>query len=160
MIRVEKIIDNKAKIGKAFRALTGLDVLVGVPAAEAPRDGSVPINNATLAYIHENGSPAANIPARPFLVPGIRKGTPLFLSYLRQAAEAALEGNPGRMRRSLEAAGQIARDAVKREINSNVPPPLSEKTLAARRRRGVTRTNTLIDTGQLRNSINYVVRPR
>jgi hypothetical protein len=42
-------------------------------------------------------------------------------------------------------------------INSNVGPPLKPGTLAARRRRGLKRTNTLVDTGQMRNAVTYVV---
>ena len=57
----------------------------------------------------------------------------------------------------MRAAGMEASASVKNKIDSNVPPELSERTLAARKRRGVTRTDTLVDTGQFRNSITYVV---
>ncbi|MNT50592.1 hypothetical protein D3C72_1875180 [compost metagenome] len=55
-------------------------------------------------------------------------------------------------------AGMTASNSVKAKINSNIRPELAESTLEARRQRGVTRENTLVDTGQLRNSVTYVIR--
>jgi hypothetical protein len=50
--------------------------------------------------------------------------------------------------------------SVKAKINSNIQPKLADSTLEARRRRGVTRENTLVDTAQLRNSVTHVIRSK
>ena len=73
---------------------------------------------------------------------------------------AALDGDVQQVGRRLNRAGIVAASAVKAKINSNIQPALSERTLADRRQRGVTRENTLVDTGQYRNSITYVVRDK
>ena len=56
------------------------------------------------------------------------------------------------------AAGLIAQNSVRRTLTTAAYRPLSERTLAERRARGRTGTKPLIDTGQYRNSITYVVR--
>lgn len=63
--------DETETVLRNISALTGRRVLVGIPESTAER-GDTKINNAMLGYIHEFGSPARNIPARPFLLPGVR----------------------------------------------------------------------------------------
>lgn len=145
------------EIFRGLEALEKTEVLVGIPADNANRvDGE--INNAALGYIHENGSPAQNIPARPWLVPGVLDEEAPICEQLRKGADAAIDGDMQEAERRLGNAGTLARDAAKSKINSNIHPPLSSRTLAARRRRGVTRTNTLVDTGKFRNAVNYVIK--
>jgi phage gpG-like protein len=153
--------DNFGDLVKALNALPIHDVLVGIPEENADRkQGQGPITNAALGYIHENGAPEANIPARPFLMPGIRSAEPKVAKYMMQAGKAALDGEEERIDRILHAAGMVASNSVKDTINAGVPPALKEGTIAARLRRGRTGNVPLIDTGQLRNSITYVVRKK
>lgn len=154
---VKITIDKVTDIINAISKLAGKDVLVGIPDSDPDRkDG--PISNAQIGYIQETGSPANNLPARPFLVPGVAEVQAKCADRLQQGAEKALGGNLSGAEAALTAAGLIAENSVKAKINSNIQPELAESTLEARRARGVTRTNTLIDTGQLRNSITHVVR--
>lgn len=157
---VKVTVDRVSEVLQAISRLVAKDVLVGVPESETERKDDAPINNATLAYIHEYGSPAANIPARPFLIPGIANAQGKVLERFKQAATSALDGNAQRADRQLDMAGQEAADSVQLKINSGPFKELSERTLEERERRGVTRVNPLIDTGQLRNSITYVVRKK
>lgn len=151
--------DDVERILQSMRLLTSVDVLVGIPAANAARrEKGEPINNAQLGYIHENGAPKANIPARPFLIPGIRNARPKVIPKFKAAAEAVLRGDLGAASRALHSAGLTGQNEVRAVINAGPPPPLSERTLEARRRRGRTGDVPLIDTGQLRNSITYVLR--
>jgi hypothetical protein len=69
---VKKIVDRAEELIKAVNELTTSDVLVGIPKKNNARRDS-PIGNAALARIHEFGSPAQNIPARPFLYPGVKR---------------------------------------------------------------------------------------
>lgn len=151
-----------AGVQQALAVLTERRVLVGVPAATAPRQGDDgrqgPINNAALGYIQEFGSPEANIPARPFLVPGVRNATGPITDRLKIAAQAALRGaDASALDRQLHAIGITARDAVQQEITDGQFVPLAPSTIANRRRRGRTGDKPLIDTGQLRQAITYVV---
>jgi hypothetical protein len=171
-------VDKLAAVVKSLNELTGKDVLVGIPDKTATRkvDDEGPMNNATLGYIHEFGSPAANIPARPFLIPGIKDAGEDLDERLKKAAQAALDGNTSQVNAQMSMAGQEARDSVKAKINSGDFIPLADSTLRARARRGrkgaiaelesrkqgnapsTATAKPLIDSGQLRNSITYVVR--
>lgn len=140
-------------------------VLVGIPASESyrrPEPGeppsATPINNADLGYIHEMGSPAANIPARPFLVPGVQSARERLGGLYESAARAILAGRVATASEAHARAGLIASAAVKTKITEGPFTPLAPLTLANRKRRGRTGTRPLIDTGQLRNAITYVIR--
>ena len=155
-------VDRVGDVLRAIRKLTENRCLVGIPEDQAQRTAGQ-ISNAALGYIHENGSPAQNIPARPFLVPGVERAQDKTVDYLTQGAKLALEGNAPAMDRALSAAGQNAVSSVKSRIAEGIPPPLKPRTVAARVRRrrgrpGAAQTTPLIDTGQLLNSITYVIR--
>ena len=155
-------VDRLGNIVKEINDLTRKDVLIGIPEAETNRQdedgGSAPATNAALGYIHEHGSPANNIPARPFLIPGVKDAQGAIEKRLKQAADAALKGDKAAVDRQMHSAGIEAQNSVKTKINSGDFEPLAPATLAQRKARGRTGTKPLIDTGQLRNSITYVVR--
>ena len=68
------------KVDAILRSLQGMErkrVMIGVPSdASDRRDPTQPITNAEIAYIQDNGSPANNIPARPFMRPGMEAAAP------------------------------------------------------------------------------------
>jgi len=140
--------------------LTKNDVLVGIPASNAARKDGDPMNNPTRLYIHENGSPAANIPARPTMAPGIRDVQDKLNDEFAAAARYVGNGSQANIDRRLRRAGTIARDSIKNRINSNTPPPLAERTLQDRRARGKQSTATLVDEGEMRNAVTYVIRAK
>lgn len=137
------------------------EVLVGVPAARGSRDsklGDGTVNNAMLAYIHNFGSPEQNIPQREFMSPGIRAAKDRIASYLRQAGEYSLRNDQAGVDRAFHAAGLTAQLSIRDKIQDGPFQALSERTLAARRRKGRTGEKPLLDTSQMRSSINYVIR--
>lgn len=156
--------DITKQVLKALNNLTKKQVLVGIPAANADREpepGEPPgITNAVIGYLMENGSPAANIPARPHLVPGIESIEPEIARRYRVGAQAVLDGKTDSLDDTHAAVGLLAVAAVQRKIDSVIPPPLSPRTLAARRARGRTGETPLIDTGQYRRAQNYVIRDK
>ena len=149
---------------KAVAELTKARTLVGVPAEEAGRDPEEgepdPLNNAEIAYIQDNGAPEANIPARPFMRPGIMDARDKIVARMKSGTIKTLKGDKQAPMAMFEAVGLIAQAAIRKRINDGPFAPLSPRTLAERLRRGRTGTRPLIDTGQLRNSINYVIRKR
>jgi hypothetical protein len=158
------------QVQAAIRRLTSRQLLVGVPQERDPRPGE-PIGNASLAYIHNYGSPAVGIPARPFMEPGIEQARPEINQYLREAAIAALDGDIAGIDRSLARAGMTAVDSIRGVIQAGIPPPLSPRTVARRRnrrsgssyrRRAQTPADVvpLIDTGSMLAAITYVIRNR
>lgn len=154
--------DNVAKVLASIQELAGKQVMVGIPASKAEREegDTEPINNAQLGYIHEYGAPASNIPARPFLIPGVAHAQESINNHLQKAAKAAMNGDDEKVDVELNATGLIAQAGARNEINSGAFEALSASTLAARRKRGRTGDKPLIDTGQLRNAITYVIRKK
>jgi hypothetical protein len=151
--------DDTAKVFGALASMTRRRVLVGVPSDKSARKAE-PITNASLAYIHDNGSPAASIPARPFMLPGIAKARPKAVAVLKAAAAKGFTDSTA-VERGLNAAGLICASEIKNVVRSQEGfAPLAASTLASRKRRKFTGTKALIETGQLLNSITYVVRDK
>lgn len=152
---LETLHDGLPDMLRRMAAVAQRDVLVGIPAGEQRDDGPT---NAEIGYQNEFGSPANNIPARPHLIPGVAAVQDKAVARMTQAASAAATGRMSDAERHLHAAGLIAQNSVRRTLTTAAYRPLSERTLAERRARGRTGTKPLIDTGQYRNSITYVVR--
>lgn len=183
---VTKIADNSANVSRAVNYLLHLQVVIGIPDSTAQRDPApgepTPPSNATIGYAMEFGVPDKNIPARPFLVPGLRSVMAEVADQLRKAGEDAFDRDLSQVEARFAKAGIIGSDAVRRQITDGSFAPLSERTIqerAARGRKGAKQylklraegtpedilqgaglIKPLIDTGQLRRSITYVVRSK
>jgi len=145
----------------ALKELENTHVLVGIPEDESMRqDGQ--INNAALLYIHSNGSPANNIPARPVLEPALEHSKERLGEITGKAIKAAMAGDSADMRAQLDKAGMAGQDAVKDWFTnpSNGFAPLKPETARRKEKKGSSVERPLIDTSDLRNSITYVVRGR
>lgn len=179
---------------KALQELASKEVMVGIPASTAEReeDDSSPLNNAELGYIHENGSPVQNIPARPFLVPGVESQMDSITSHMEKAMRAALKGDSTKLDNELNAVGLVASTGARYEIQHGDFVPLKPATVLNRRKNRKTKSmrdserrylklfgkaasdvdvpidyiglqedsgiQPLINTGQLRDAITYVIR--
>jgi hypothetical protein len=181
-VKVDKVDD----VLKAFDALTSNRVLIGIPSTTAGRTDGAPINNATIGYINEFGSPAQNIPPRPFLVPGVRNAQERIIARLKQGIMYAARGQKEAAVRALHAVGMTAANSVKQKMRTGPFVPLSDVTLADRANRNTTTgragsrkgakkelerraqgeapstefAKPLIDTSALLKSITYVIRGR
>jgi hypothetical protein len=188
--RVTITKDKVNSVVGAITKLVGKQVLVGIPESTATRQGDATNThptNAMIGYVMETGSPARNVPARPWLVPGTHEAQREWMPHMRGAATAALDGNPQKSDGELTAAGIVTESAVKRKIGSNIPPPLKPSTIRSRKyarqtqsrrpneeryleqvRSGVDPATaqsaagivSLVNTGQLRNAVTSVVRTK
>lgn len=187
---------NAEQVSENLRLLANLEVLVGFPEDSTERDPEpgekeAPITNAALGYIHDNGAPEANIPARPFMGPGIEENRAKIEHALAGALKQGMRGNAVAMEQAMVAAGLTAKLGIQNKIDEGIPPPLADRTLKNRARRGkgssiamaakielerrkqmdklgedpffdiqtaLTTARPLIDTGQMRNAVNYVIR--
>lgn len=147
--------EGLAGLMAAIESLVSQEVLVGIPAS-ASRDDS-PLTNAEIGYLNETGSPAQNIPARPWLVPAVESVQDRIADRFVRATNAALDGDADAVNRHLMAAGMIAQNAARAKINSGDFEALAQSTIAARQRAGYKGIKPLIRSGQLRNSIIYVM---
>lgn len=137
---------------RSLQKLNKSEVFVGIPADNDPRNNDDEITNAELMFIQSRGSPLNNIPARPVIEPAIEKNRKVISQELAAAAKARFAGSPEQSLKHLNRAGTIAVNAAKRQFTDNDWPPNAPSTI---RRKGSDRP--LIDTGQLRRSITYVV---
>lgn len=166
---------------KKVKELMKKEVLVGIPESTSPRKKGA-INNAALLFIHTHGSPLHNIPARPLIEPALseRENADRIAEDLKAVIEKVVEGNTDGATRLLTITGK---DAVKMIRNwfsdpRNNWPPNQPKTVKAKIKKKkmskAKRTQLLeayeagdsgidqplIDTGELRKSITYVVRDK
>lgn len=155
---VKITVDKWKQVAEGVRLLADTRVMVGIPQDRTERQQAQGLGNADLGYIHENGAPEVGIPARPFLVPGVQTVQPRIEKDLANAGRLAMEGKTESVMRQFHALGLRAQAAVRGKITSGPFAPLAAGTIAARKRRGRTGTKPLIDTGQLRAAINYVIR--
>lgn len=170
--------DKVPALIKAIQSLTNKRVMVGIPAEHAERPDSE-VTNALIGYVLETGAPERNLPARPFLVPGVRNCTEDAMARMKQAGVSALMGNMSDVNNQLNAVGLMAAASVKDKMDTGPFVPLANATLEARVRRndgaqvgaaeelasrkagnppGTDLAQPLIDTGNLQNSITYVIR--
>lgn len=175
--------DDVSRIKDAFRILGKRELLVGFPEDTTNRDPDPAeppdLTNAELAYIHDNGAPEANIPARPFMDPAMQEQAPYVANDLvALAASAVTKAGKVNIEAGFHKIGIRVQVGIQKKINEGIPPPLSERTLRERARKGrkgakeelaaraqglppsTTLAKPLIDTAQMRNAVNYVIRDR
>lgn len=109
-VKIKK--DDTDHLIKALNQNYDKVVLVGIPKDKTTREDE-PITNAAIGYIQEYGSPANNIPPRPFLGPGIKKSREKIIPFFEKAAMAVLSGDEKAIQANFEKAGLIASACVK-----------------------------------------------
>lgn len=134
------------------------EVVVGITEeSDSQRENGM--TNASLLYLHENGVPSHNIPARPVLKPAIAdaKTHQKIKKLLREAAVASMvQGNKAKCEQLMHKAGMVGRDACKAWITDgghlapNAPATIARKGSSL----------PLVDTGSMVNSISYAVRKK
>ncbi len=188
-----------ASLGAATRDLVRQRLLVGIPDTTAerkpePDEKGTPPSNAVIGYTMEFGDPDRNIPARPFLTPGIDAVRDKIADTLKTAGAEVLTGDAGAAARGFAKAGLVAVSSVQAKITDGSFVPLSQRTIEARARRrnpdsgklsqaavskrarqyldlqaqgtpddilqGAGLVVPLVDTGQLRRAITFVIRDK
>ena len=171
------------ELHKSLKVLVDTEVLVGIPESTTERDsseeatsGSTPPTNSMIGYVMENGMPEQNVPARPWLVPGIRENTDKIASGMLSVSRAVLKGaDRERVVKMLMSVGMVAVSGIKNRIDAGIDPALADSTVArraAKGRKGAKKelenrakgmapgtdlAKPLVDTGAFRNAINYVL---
>lgn len=169
------------KIHEALEKLASVEVLVGVPESEAARQDEANITNAGIGYLAEFGSPANNLPERPWLIPTIREHKVALSGMMVRIANQVMAGRLSAegAHKAMDAVGITAVSHIKKKIQAGLQPPLSPVTLMRRAARGdegaaweiswraagVTMLDGLlakpyIDTGNFLASIKHVVVKR
>lgn len=159
-------VDVEATYDGLKQMMEGLDfaekssVYVGIPQSKSSReDNREGITNAELLFIHTNGSPINNVPARPAVEPALEDDQERLSSMLGKAILYALNGKIDLAIRQLELTGMRGQNVTRNWFTSpkNGWQPNSPAVQRAKRKKGSTNPRPLIDTGELRKSITYFV---
>jgi hypothetical protein len=111
-----------------------------------------PITLAQLGEIHEFG---IGVPARSFLADWVDETREDKLTQLRNVAKAFVKGELPSIEAGYEKLGNLYVGQIQKRIAEGIEPALSDYTV---KQKGS--SVPLIDTGQLRSAITYVVRER
>ena len=120
-------------------------------------DGGSPYSKAHEMYVQAHGSPLYQIPPRPIIEPAIEAegNKERIAGELGDAAAAMLDGKGGQALTGLKRAGMAGQNAARdwfEDPRNNWP----ENAPATIEQKGSARP--LVDTGELRKSIIYVVK--
>lgn len=182
---IEKISTptDEQLLGEILKALEKHSVFVGIPEEKAERKEPGSMDNATLLYIHTNGSAVKNIPSRPVIEPAIEdkenafKLNKLFLNAALEGMKGNEQGMLFQLGRIGMAAQNMCRDWFTSPKNgwapnqpATVKGKLRRSKMSKKKRKaaweayqagemikGEPVDRPLIDTGDLRKSITYVV---
>ena len=123
-----------------------------------------------LLAIHEHGTPAMHIPARPVVKPALAQPSvkAAMSAAMRKACDAANAGDLSGTTSALEDSGKAGVEGIHAYIDHGIPPPNSPITLSGGWMRnpiskkpvkvkGKSGTTPLIDTGQLYNDFDYEI---
>lgn len=123
-------------LNDSLKELKKTSIYVGIPRGSDGdvRDDGSGILNSDLGWIHEKGSPAAGIPPRPFLEPGVESVKDVLAECMGDAITAALKGDNLGMNANLEEASHRALSAVQNYMNTADFEPLKPATLKYRNR--------------------------
>ncbi len=125
---------------------------VGVHEAEgsASAEKSAGLTLVEVAAFHEFGT--RRTPRRSFIADWSDEFEETHKQQLRQMAKAVYEGKVASVEQGLARLGNLYVGEVQKRISQGIAPPLQPSTVA---RKGS--STPLIDTGQLRSSVRFVV---
>lgn len=177
MIQEQKQLDAERKLLINLKKIAQTGIYVGIPQEYSERKEKG-MNNASLLYIHTHGSPVAGIPPRPLIEPAIEDtiNSQKIADDLGEISRAIIDGDYVRAEKLMSVTGQDAVNMIDDwfEDPKNGWPPDAPATVKAKMRKtgkslskrkkmyadyeaGLGGNQVLVDTGQLRRSITYVV---
>ena len=170
-VEFKEYVKNYDDLVGALKFVKENYVLVGIPDAQTDRGRDAEITNAELLFIHTNGSPINNIPPRPVIEQAILSEKDKFDEMLKKVYDYARKGDKQSAVMQLRRVGLKAQNVCRGWfVNPNNGwPPNAPSTAAAKIRRykkshkgkaGTYTPKPLIDTGELRKSITYVLSLR
>lgn len=142
-----------SRIQKAIKQLDNSYAKVGVQDGSDvdSKDQRTLSEMVVIASVHEFGAPKKNIPQRSFLRSAVDTHKPQIVNLQTKAIKSIIDGSMS-VQQGVELLGQYGQKIVRKQISSNIPPPLKNPS----KKRGGPSAKSLVDTGQLRQSIHSV----
>lgn len=149
---------------KALKFINENEVYVGIPDDTTDRENEKnnEVTNADLLFIHTNGSPKMNIPARPVIEPALRKDRERISSMMKKAAIFVFDKKYDDALKQLKMVGMRGQNVSRKYFldQDNGWKPNSSAVQRAKMKKGAQNPRPLIDTGELRKSITYFVKTK
>lgn len=149
LVMARNVVDRdfglKAFVRELQRAKT-VEVVVGL--LEGPKNDGVSI--AEYGAYNEYGT--GRIPSRPFMRESFDENVGRINSDIAKEYDNVMTGQKS-VYAALSTVGMKHQDRVKKKIGSNMKPANAPSTIAKKKS-----SHTLIDTGAMLNSVNYIVR--
>lgn len=146
-IRDTVTADGK-KFEKMLQELKDKEVRIGIQQGESNEDG---VDLVDIAMFNELGT--VHIPSRPFLRDSVDANADQINTFLQSLKQELLRG--GSAEEVLKKIGVFQKGLIQEQIVSGNFVPNSEATI---RKKGS--DTPLVDTGRMRQSINYVIQQK
>lgn len=139
---------NLEKIKKTLLALKKKELQVGIFEDSGVNEDT---GGRIVDYAIANEYGTSKIPERPFMRSTADEKQENWSALMDKIVEGVTKGD-FEVERKIGLVGEQMVNDIKEKISSNVPPPLNPATI---KRKGSSRT--LIDTGNMRNSITFKI---
>lgn len=144
----DRVTADGEKFKKTIEELKRLEVRIGIQQGAGSEDG---VDLVDIAMFNELGT--VHIPSRPFLRDSVDAHADEINSFLQSTKSSLLKG--GSAEAALKKIGVFQKGLIQKEIRDGDFVPNSEATI---KRKGS--DTPLIDTGRMRQSINYVIQEK
>lgn len=145
-----KITDDGKKLLKRLKELEKVEVAVGYQAGKSEEKDGTDI--CQVATWNEFGT--SKIPARPFMRDGINNNQREIQNHVTREAKGIINGTVS-PQEFLSSCGVNLKGQIQKEIRHGEFAPNAPSTIA---RKGSDKP--LIDTGRMRQSVDFVIRPK
>ncbi len=135
----------------------GAHVVIGLLSDGKKRKEGDPLTNAQIGAVHEFGSSDGHVPERSFIRATIDANPEKYRTFIKKLALAVLLGEMTEAE-ALKRIGGMVEGDVRKRINANIPPELSEKTKEQKVVNGHSGNTALVNTGQMKSAITFQVR--
>jgi len=175
VIKEQQKANKEKELLEKIQRIAEIGIYVGIPEDNSPRKKGQ-INNAALLYLHTNGSELRNLPARPLIEPALKANDAKIAEDLAEISRRLLAGNYQSALSMMKITGQDAVNMIMDwfEDPANGWEPNQPSTVKAKIRKrfkskkkrkeayeeyeaGVPVDQVLVDTGQMRKAITYVL---
>lgn len=148
---------NLTALVKGHSELRKLETLIGILGQKASQaHEGTPFSNVQVGEVHEFGAPRANIPERSFLRQAMDTNKDRVTKFLTEAYLSVLDGKSAD--KAMKILGEKCRGLVLEQFKRGGDPSWPDIAASTKRQKGS--SGILIDTGQLRASIQSDTRKR
>lgn len=144
----DRVTEDGKRLEKTLRELAALEVRIGFQQGTASEDG---VDLVDIAMVNELGT--IHIPSRPFLRNSVDSNSDKINAFLQARKKRILKGESAE--EALKKIGAFQKGLIQEQIVEGSFAPNAEATI--RKKKSAT---PLIDTGRMRQSVNFVIRKK